>query len=525
MDDSVNLPSASELLEARRTAEKRMEQFSTEDWQHLRLRAKNDLFFLNVGVLNYKKLSPNLHGHLCNWAHKTDNDQFREILLPRGHYKSTVFTIGDSIRIVLPDDSGGAPWPRNLGTNCRLLVGHEVHDSAARFLFSITRHFLQNPILLGLFPECIPDPKKHRVNKFELELPRDEVWGEPTFDTIGVGAKNQGRHYNYLKLDDLFGADARDSPTIRKTTYDWFDNIQSLFSTFSEDHFDLIGTRWAFDDLYSHAHEQYGDALKKYIRGAEELGEDGTVQTIFPEEFPIHKLAVLKKNRKVYSAQYANDPKEGASEFQSEWLKYYHWTSTNAIGLFGTSDRINVRDETDNVMFVDPALDGLGGYVVTGTDFKNRTFILDAQKKSWQPPELVELVFKGVQRWQPRLVVIEAVNFSVVYQHWIEREMQLRGIRFRIEPGKTRNRDKKSRVLGLSNYFSAGQIFFAENQYELIKEFEQFGQTEDYHILDALAYGPEFWKKGARRESVEKGAEIALNMMKGRDKETGYSSY
>ncbi len=525
MDDSTQLPSNEELILARRAADKRMEEFSTVDWQQLRIRAKNDLFFLNVGVLGYKKLSENLHGHLCSWAHRTDDDQFREVLLPRGHYKSTVFTIGDSIRVVLPDDRGNSTWPRSLGTNCRLLIGHEVHDSAARFLFSITRHFLQNPILMGLFPECIPDIKKHRVNKYELELPRDDVWSEPTFDTIGVGAKAQGRHYNYLKLDDLFGADARDSATIRKTTYDWFDNIQSLFSTFSQDHFDLIGTRWAFDDLYSHAHETYGDLLVKYIRGAEELNEHGKIVTIFPEEFPIEKLNILKKNRKVYSAQYSNDPKEGASEFQESWLRYYHWTGPNMVGVFGSSERVNIRTDTDNIIFVDPAVNGLGGFIVTGCDYKDRIFCLDAQKKIWQPPELVELIFKAVQRWQPRIVVIEAVNFSVVYQHWIEREMQIRGIRFKIEPGKTRNRDKKSRVKGLENYFSAGQIFFAEGQHELIQEFNQFGATEDYHILDALAYGPEYWRKGARREVVESGAKAAADLMSGRDRDTGYSTY
>lgn len=525
MDNSIDLPSSEELILARRRAEKRMEQFSTEDWQQLRNRAKNDLFFLNVGVLGYKKLSENLHGHVCSWAHGTDDEQFRELLLPRGHYKSTVFTIGDSIRIVLPDDMGNCVWPRNLGTNCRLLIGHEVHDSAARFLFSITRHFLQNPILMGLFPECIPDPKKHRINKYELELPRDDVWSEPTFDTIGVGAKAQGRHYNYLKLDDLFGADARDSATIRKTTYDWFDNIQSLFSTFSQDHFDLIGTRWAFDDLYAHAHEMYGDTLIKYIRGAEERNAHGERVTIFPEEFPLDKLKVLKKNKKVYSAQYANDPKEGASEFEDSWLRYYHWTGPNHVGVFGSGERINVRSDTDNIIFVDPAINGLGGFIVTAVDYKNRIFCVDAQKKVWSPPEMVELIFKSVQRWQPRLVVIEAVNFSVVFQHWIEAEMRTRGVRFKIEPGKTKSKEKPKRVKGLENYFSAGQIFFNEGQTDLIEEFQQFGATEDYHILDALAYGPEYWRKGARREAIESGVSAAQDLMVGRDATTGYSKY
>lgn len=511
------LTDRNKLVENQRKAEKAMEGYTHDEWMALRRRAKNDLFFLCYSVLGYKKLSTNLHGNLVTWMHATDNDQFREILLPRSHYKSTVATIGDSIRIALPDDAGHSFWPRSLGPNVRVCIGHEIHDMAARFLGSITAHFMSNPTLMGLFPECVPIPRKQRINTYELELPRSEIWNEPTFDSFGVGAKSQGRHYNFLKLDDLFGAEARDSTTIRATVYDWFDNIQAFFSAFATDHFDLIGTRWGFDDIYSHAHLQYGAQLKRYIRGVVENDEHGISRTIFPEEFPIEKLAILRKNPKVFNAQYANDPSAGGSEFDQSWLRYYEWDGNYTVRV--GDRRTNIRN-CDVVIFYDPALKGKGGYCITANDSNDDIYILKAKKAIWSPPDFVNELFADVVKYNPRIVVIESVLFSELYQHWLIREMASRGIRFRIEPAKTRNRTKEARVRGLSNFFSAGHIFFNADQEDLIEEFRSFGATLDYHILDALAYGPEYWRRGS---AISRTSELLLNKKDDRDVLTGYS--
>ena len=498
-------------------AEKAMVGFTTEEWKLLRRRAKFDLFFLCYGVLGYTKLSTGLHGNLSKWCQETDSEQFREVLLPRGHFKSTVITIGDGIRIALPDDSGDSPWPRNLGTNCRICIGHETHDMAARFLSSITSHFMSNITLMGLFPECVPIPRVQTINTHELELPRTQIWSEPTFDSIGVGAKSQGRHYNFLKLDDLFGKEASESLTVRQATYDWFDNIQSFFSSFDIDHFDLVGTRWAFDDLYSHAHEQYGSQLKRYIRGVIEKDSDGVERTIFPEGFTIKNLNILKRNPKIYNAQYANDPSAGGTEFLEDWLSYYEWAGENTVKL--GDRRIPLRD-CDVVIFYDPALNGKGGYVITANDAADNIFVLKAVKEVWTPPTFVNQLFLDVVRWQPRIVVIESVLFSDLYQHWLIREQSMRGIRFRIEPAKTRQKSKESRVRGLSNFFAARHIHFEAGQSDLIQEYRSFGATKDYHILDALAYGPEYWRRG---KAIQRAGEIANGMISNRDSLTGYS--
>lgn len=520
---------AEAIKQAQYAAEKKFGHLTTDEWKYLRKRSKTDLMFLSRGVLGYNKLSKNLHGHLAKWMRLTIHEQFREVLLPRGHYKTTIFTKADAIQVALTDDTEEEPWPRNLGPNCRILLIHEIKESADRFLEEIANHFLQNPTLMGLFPELVPSPRTQRINKSELELPRSELWSEPTYDTMGVGGRSQGRHYNLLKADDLIGDKARDSATEMQKAKDWFDNIQSFFSTFAKDHLDICGTRWAYDDLYAHIHRMYGSLLKKYIRAVEELDPvSGQRVAIFPEEFPLEKLSILRKNRKVWTAQYINDPKEGAAEFDSAWKRYYYWVTTRQIATFsGRDNSIQARvglDDLDITILYDPAMSGNCGFLVTGVDPRNRIFILDAQKRSWKPPEALDYIFKSVLRWHPRLVAIEDVNFSGLYQHWLPREMALRNIRFNVVPVKTRSKEKDARVRGLANYFAAGQIFWNEGMTDFEEEFDRFGASEDIHLLDALAYGPEVWKPGVNRQTWDAYKKAEEDLLNERDIETGYSS-
>lgn len=537
-EDWARLASEETYGKTQRKVEEKFKDVDSESLKFMRRHAKTDLYAFATGVLGYDRLRMHPHLHLCDWMERNAEWQFREILLPRGHFKSTICTLADSIQIVLPDDADDQPWPRNLGTDCRLLICHETDGQASNFLFAITNQILQNPLIGGLFPEIIPSPRKQRINRSELELPREGFWPEATIGTMGVGGRSQGRHYNYIKFDDLVGDKARDSATLMEASKEWFDNIQAFFSKFADDHFDLIGTRWGFDDLYHHVHERYEDQLLRYIRGVEEpTGLNGEKLPIFPDEFPLNKLSILRKNRKVFSAQYENDPDESATEFDKGWKRFFHWVGYNQIVVFSgkVQTRINIRD-LDICILYDPAVTGLAGIVVTGTDKLNRIFILEALKEEWKPPQACDLIFKLVARWQPRLVAIESVLFSVIYKNWFEAEMRNRGIYFNIVPVKPeeggRLLSKEHRVRQLSNYFSAGLIFFAatarldlgvKGQEDLIKEFDSFGATRNYHMLDALAYGPDVWMPGLSRAKVNKYAQDEAALMATRDVETGYS--
>ena len=528
-------------------AEVKRKQFSQEELCKLRVRAKKDLYFLASGVLGYDRLAPRLHGNMCQHIERKRRlgRRFQGTLMPRGNFKTTIKTITDSIQCALPItkedleydgwwfregqmpsdyDLGSIAYPSSLGIDLRLLIGHETHESSARFLYAITNHFTNNPTLMALFPEAVPSPRKQRMNKWELELPRN-IQGnpEPTFDTLGVGGKSQGRHYNYIKLDDIFGDKARDSESEAETTREWFDNIQPFFDRFSLDHLDLTGTRYSFDDVYSHAMERYGDEMDWYIRKLEEKDLEGKVVISFPEEFTEQSIRILKKNKRVWDAQYQNDPSDSTAGFMSEWRKYFTWIDRDRLRyepIKNLIEIINVRD-LDVCILVDPGEERSGGYVVTGMDHKRRIFILSAIRLELKPNELTDVQFKQVIRWQPRTTAIESDFFMKLFENYWMAEMRLRNIRFHITPVKTGGRRKIDRIAGLTNYFANGQIIMNVAQEELEEEYRVWGKSKNIHILDALAYGPEVWRPGyapGTRMTVHNTSAVPDI-----DPETGYS--
>lgn len=537
------------ISKRRAESEKEFGDLGSEQVQYLRKRAKNDLYFLAYGILGYDLLSPRLHGSLANWLLRTQQKRYRMILLPRGHYKSTLVTIADSVRIALPNDAGVQDHPYNLGPDVKVLLAHEVRESAARFLFEVTRAFVDNPLLMALFPECIPTSKKNRLNRYELELPREANHKEPTFDTIGADGAAQGRHYNWIKLDDIIGEKARDSETTMRGVIDWFDNVNSLLTRLAIDGFDLIGTRWSFSDVYQHAIYKYGidrsrsvlnaydpSELEKiqdggmvaYVRGAIESG-----QPIFPEEFALEDLELIRSNRKVWAAQYANNPREAQmTEFDTAWLRYYNVSGPNLVVFGGEGSWKRNIWELDRVVLVDPSMgedkhSDESGIVVCGTDQDLNIFILETIKKRLRPPDLVNLIFELDHKWAPRLFSFEEVGFSSIYKYWIAEKTKELGVTPTIVPyipqaGGRSKKSKEGRIRALTHYFAAGQVYVARGMHELLDEYEWFPMGSRPQLLDALAQGPEVWVPGLQKHSIEEMQQAERIVMESRSPVTGY---
>ncbi|MEE8114710.1 MAG: hypothetical protein V3T23_10185 [Nitrososphaerales archaeon] len=540
------------LNKARRAAEEIGKDWDSGQIEYMRRRCKNDLFFLCHGPLEYTKLHTKFHGDLTRWIQRTRNLQHKLLLLARGHYKTTVESIGDSIQMSLPNGDGIIQeHPYTLGTNVKILIAHEVRETAADILFEITAAFTRKPTFMALFEDCIPTKNVERINKWQLELPRTEHHKEATFNTIGAGGAAQGGHYNALKLDDLIGEKARDSLTVMKTTRTWFNNINSLLTEFEIDVWRLTGTRWAFSDVYSHAMEVYGidketsvlncisqreiDAygggvLGIYARGAIENG-----QPVFPFDevkktgFSLKKLAILRKDRLVWAAQYANNPEEsGLNEFSWD-LKLYNTDPHGNIVVFdGESSWKRRPRELSVYVFTDPSMGETEladdtGIIVVGIDQKFNIFILETVKKRLIPPHFVDEIFRLNFKYHPEIIAIEEVNFSGIYKYWIEQkatELRVHPPIRSYKPGSKRS--KLSRIRGLSHFFSAGQVFIHEGMHDFRDEYEQFPMGKSEHLLDALAQGPEFWKKGLSQAEVDSQANAVEEILDDRSEITGY---
>lgn len=535
------------LSERRLAAEHRFRDLTSDKIEYLRKRAKNDLFFLTYGILGYDLLSESLHGHYARWRDKVRGERYRMTLLPRDHYKSTENTISDSIQMALPNDAGRLDHPYCMGPNIKLLLSHENRESASRFLFEITEAFRAKPLMLALFPDCIPERNVQRLNKWELDLPRTEHHKEPTFDTIGVGGAAQGRHFHWLKLDDLVGEDARDSQLVMSRVLEWFDNINSLLTRLKIDGWDLIGTRWAASDVYSHAVKMYGVNFEKsvlnayyktdiqrmepgqlvvYARAAVENG-----QPIFPEEFAMEDLMRIRKNRRVWAAQYANNPRDSElTELNPKWLNFYNIGHRGRLYVFGGDSSWSVSThDLDRTIMIDPSVGETDksdetGIVVTGTDSKMNIFVLEAFKKRLKPPELIDEMFRLYTKWNPRLISIESVAFSAMLKYWFEQKCNELNVHPSIhdyKPGSKRS--KEGRIRALANYGAAGQIYVLEGMHQLRDEWEWFPLGDSDHILDALAQGPEIWSPAFERQTQSQ-VEVMQEIEDERDVLTGYSA-
>jgi len=261
-----------------------------------------------------------------------------------------------------------------------------------------------------------------------------------------------------------------------------------------------------------------------YIRGAEEHGEP-----IFPDEFPADKLAVIKKNRLVWAAQYANNPRDSElTEFHPSWLKYYNVSGHDLVVFDGESSRrVHIWD-LDRVVLCDPSVGETSqadesGIIVTGTDRDNNIYVLETVKKHLRPPEFIDMVLRLQQKWNPRLVSIEKVIFSATYKYWLQeraKDMKIYPYFYDYKPGGKRS--KIARIRGLTNYFGAGQVFILEGMYDFREEYEAFPLGTSEHLLDAMAQGPEVWTAGLSERQWDdyRAAEEAI--LAERDAVTGY---
>ena len=524
----AGFPTEEERTDTLKKADIRRNGLTDEQIKLMRIKAKSDLFWLAYGVLGYNKLQVDPHGKLCKWRERYRYNRFKITLWPRGHYKTTIGTISDSIQTVLPDDLKKETYPYDLGPNVRILLSHEVAGIAQDFLKEIAGHVLKNELFATLFPELVPTYKHQRINSTELELPRQQHHKEATFSTVGVGAKYQGPHHDILKFDDIYGKDARDSPTERKGIISWVNNAQSLFVTQKTGFLDTSGTRWAHDDVYAHLMKVYGAQMIRYVEPVYRIQKDGSKKFLCEEIMTWESSEVLRQDPIVWNAQYMNDPNEGKSEFEDEWLRLFTFdASRRKLSVYNGFEEIviDIR-ELDIIISVDPAKDGMTGYVITGTDSGSRygIYTLKAKMASFTTVSLTEEIFRDVLIYKPRVVLIEDVLFSSVLVDYVTREMQHRGIRFNIEGVKTKNVEKNARIAGLSGYYQAGQIHHADDQYDIIQQFREFGRTNVTHLLDALAQCRAYWRSAVNQRVIAAREEGMKLLMAGRSNYTGYSS-
>lgn len=491
-----------------------VEALPSERREFLRELVSEDLFVLSRGVLRYPDVNKRTHGKLCRFIQHDDATR-RLTLLPRGHLKSTIVTIADSIRLALRDPN-----------ETRILIASETATQADKFLKEIKNHWEKNPLLRALFPELVPEKFSGpgvQWSKTQATIRRQSVYREPTWQTIGVGGAVVGAHFTRIKADDLIGLDAKQSLAKMQATKEWNATIEPLLVDQNTDMIDWVGTRWSRNDLYAELMESYGSRLRMYTRQAIEGGE-----IIFPQKHSWEEYQHLQENRpELWFSQYCNNPVAGGKrDFPIEALKSFQFGLDARSVHFGDGNSWRL-DELDLVITADPnsgslTAEDMAAIVVSGVSPDDEIFVLQAWSGRVTPSRFVDKIFSLARRWRPRLVGIEKAGQQNT-QHYFEKKMENEERHFRVVPLKPKNRDKEERIrTALEPIIKSGRLHLLTSATELRGQISAFPDNDLIDELDALAYGTEIWRKPLRYEDQEENKKALEVVLHSRNLRTGY---
>lgn len=508
MSDVSRLPLEAPRLEG--------EELSEQDVLDIQALALQDSFFFVRGILGYADVCKRVHGGLCealDGGGEYAGWQRLCVLMPRTHFKTTVATIGKSIQLIARDP------------NIRILLGNETALNAELMLGEIKDHFLQNAKLRAFFPYIIPRNTNDTVwSRSEILVPRAAIAREPTIMTIGVGGAVVSRHFNYLAFDDLIGEEALASPAVMEKAIRWLNHSVSLLVAPAVDRMLLVGTRWAYNDLYAHAIAKMG--FRVFRRKAVVMGPDGP-EPLFKGRIGMDFYeGIIQTDPAQWAAQYANDPGDILqADFQKSWLRFYTIRPDGDLSWVDHDGSLHVQPLSKLRIYVhvDPSMgDTLhadaSAVMVVGVNGLGQVFILDAWEQRIDPLNLTEKFFEVHDRWAPKVISIESTAFQKALRYFVDREAQRRGVYLRIEDSKpSTHKSKEARIRGaLQPYFSSGRMFVRASHTHFVEQYLAFGRTDDDHMMDALAQGPEFWRAPREDPGLERHSALAQKILRGR---------
>lgn len=493
-----------------------VEGLSGTDLEGLKQLASRDLYVLAHGILGYADVGPDVHGGFCRFIQSSPKKR-RLGLMPRSHLKSTLGTVADSIRLGLEDPD-----------ETRILIASETSTLSEKFLSEITGHFEKNPVLRSLCPEIIPrrfTGPGVQWSSSMATLERSSAHKEPTWQAIGVGGASVGSHFTRIKCDDLIGLEAMMSPALMARTIQWVDNIESLLVNHHRDIIDFIGTRWSKKDLYAHLMDGYGDALAVYTRRAIEGG-----QIIFPALHTWEEYERIQRiNPAQWYAQYENNPLSGGnSDFPAESIQSYRFSHDEEEVITPSGKKWKV-EQLDRVLTADPNSGSLvapdaAAITVQGVSPDDEVFVLAAWSGRVSPSAFVDEIYRLARRWNVRIVGIEKAGQQNTH-HYFQLKIEREGYNVRIQPlnPAKRAQSKEDRVrAALEPLIRSHLLFLLPSQTTLRQQLTDFPDTILWDEVDALAYGPELWRKPEKKEAMERRGQNMRRILAMRNRVTGY---
>lgn len=441
---------------------------------------ENNLYKFNKFILEVEKGKGNVplaqvHKDMCQFIDEQKHKK-KLLLIPRGHLKSTVVTVGRTLQAIAANPS------------TRILIANATYANACSFLTEVKRHLKFNEKIHMFWGDLSQDAERWSENSITLAASKKK---EPTVIAMGVESNLTSQHYDLIIMDDLVNKDYVNTVDQIQKTIDFYKECLNLLEPGGEAI--LVGTRWHDSDLYGWILDKENNVLNDFnvfhrqaYTGNLFSKEPGECELLFPAKHSQQHLKKLYEAQGpyIFSCQYQNDPiPQEDADFRKDWFKYYESGDIRGrlMNRFITVDpAISIEKDADYT-----------GMVVTGVDEFGLIYVVDVVRKRFKPSELINEIFRLNQMYHPINIGIEDVAYQKSLQYALSEEMARRNEFLPLKPLRPGGKNKDQRIRGLQPLYANGRILHNKNldgtKY-LEEELIRFPRAKHDDIIDALSY-------------------------------------
>jgi predicted phage terminase large subunit-like protein len=429
-------------------------------------------FWVFVDIINFQGGSQRFaqcHKELWDWywsTHKEPGVNRHLTLMPRGHLKSTIMSVG---RVL---------WRIYQNPNIRIFVGTSKNELSSAFIRE-AKAYLEDPWLQehvwnarphvagnliptmdrlgrsrrkaleedGEYTEA--EDKKIIWRSNALQVNREFILKEPTLMVGSVGSQATGMHFDEAQFDDIITYDNISTEDKRNKLMSWIYDIESIIDPEYEDDwiveqlvkkamitrasaellgrtggvFNVVGTRYDLSDYYGHIIDNQDElGFKVYQRNIYVNGVDNADGYLWKEKWDeaLEKSTRRSMTAMRFASQYLNRVL-AAENVSLNWdkirpLDYNIWSKTDQ----GQSCWVIPRGTTKKqlvrlVMSVDTAssVSDTSDYTcicIGGKDEQGNFYLFSMSIGRWRSTEILENIYRMADEWNIRQIHVEAIG-------------------------------------------------------------------------------------------------------------------
>jgi hypothetical protein len=496
----------------------------------LRERALESFWVFVSEVLENPVLYEPLHKPLCDWA-QTWTGSKKMLLLPRGHVKSNVFTVGYAI------------WQFCKNRDERILIASHKDEDATKFISSIGDTVLYHEKFKCTFPDVRPamqdNGQARKWSEWRILIERPGNYIEPTVQGTTPRKAAAGQHYSLFIPDDIVTDKNVASEVQLKATEDFHRMGESLLDPGAREF--MLGTRYHFEDEYGRildtpAIERLYDhkeipatsdpsIVDEIIAGRHKWKrEDDFKYLIYPTRYTLDPRGdyrspdgVESKHRKsipqikllqgalIYANQYMLVPRDPATQpFDTDKLEIVEQLPpldrNRRYDWYQFCDHASERHTQSKTALVTVAI---GPRMVC--------YVVDLFWGDFTNDQVCEEMFrwqKMPEQFRPKIVGMGRSAYELqLEQYCRERSKELGvAVPFQFVTTIENNEDKNDHIRRLVPFVSREKIKVlasCNNRNQLLHEFDWFPKSKQKDCIDALANLAKIALPGREREFLD----------------------